>query len=525
MILNKRKLQATATEQQVLGFLMSNLDYIHDPRTKLQIDDFDSSVNKVAFDILSGLANEGNSAADVALLRSMAKSHPGMSKLPFEVFEKTIGALYEGRASFDFSPMTFINNIEVLKKYRVLRELQKHDFDVTAFIGEDNVIGQSVSKELEKASVSEIVSYYRDTLSNIEDSLSFSKVRLYADAADGLTELIEKYKTTPAVGALLDGSIFNAISRGARFGKLFMNSAPTGAGKSRMMLGSAASLSMPYINDEGLVVVKSDGYSPVLFIPTEQDYTEIQSMLLAHVSGVNEESIQIGRTSFEEDIRIRQAAKIIEEYRHNFHIEQIPDPSISSVKNTLIKHINRFKIEYIFYDYIFSSPALTQEFSNSRVREDVALIYMANALKEIATTQNVFIMSSTQLTGEWMKAETRSTNLIRGSRGLADKIDLGAITVKISGEELKNVQSIVEELGGPAPTLVTDIYKNRAGSLEGIKIFRYFDHGTCRLEDLFMTDQYYTLKTGYHEYFEETYTETIEEHLKRREKEHELDGN
>ena len=41
------------------------------------------------------------------------------------------------------------------------------------------------------------------------------------------------------------------------------------------------------------------------------------------------------------------------------------------------------------------------------------------------------------------------------------------------------------------PNLVVDIYKNRRGELNAVKIWRYFDHATCHCEDLFVTDANY----------------------------------
>ena len=41
------------------------------------------------------------------------------------------------------------------------------------------------------------------------------------------------------------------------------------------------------------------------------------------------------------------------------------------------------------------------------------------------------------------------------------------------------------------PNIVMDIYKNRRGELNCVKIFRYFDYGTCRCKDLFITDASY----------------------------------
>ena len=72
-----------------------------------------------------------------------------------------------------------------------------------------------------------------------------------------------------------------------------------------------------------------------------------------------------------------------------------------------------------------------------------------------------------------------------------DKVDVGMITLDIDEEELMAIQPICEQLNLPLPTMVTDVYKNRGGRYNGIKIFRIFDKGTCRMTDLFMTTQYH----------------------------------
>lgn len=89
------------------------------------------------------------------------------------------------------------------------------------------------------------------------------------------------------------------------------------------------------------------------------------------------------------------------------------------------------------------------------------------------------------------------------SKAIADKVDMGSITVKLSNDEKLNVMSIIQELGCKEPNMVTDVYKNRAGSLTDVKIFRHFDYSTCRMEDLFMTNSYYEWIDGYRIYAEE----------------------
>ena len=87
-----------------------------------------------------------------------------------------------------------------------------------------------------------------------------------------------------------------------------------------------------------------------------------------------------------------------------------------------------------FMIIFFSSPGLLTEFRDLEVREDVALMMMSNTLKELAMTYNVFIQSATQLNGNWEKNNVRNANLIRGSKAIVDKVDIGLIGVRLTDE-------------------------------------------------------------------------------------------
>ena len=196
----------------------------------------------------------------------------------------------------------------------------------------------------------------------------------------------------------------------------------------RYMVGNACAISMPYIDDRGRVVIRGaegsdeDNYQKILFVTTEQQADEIQTLILAYVSGVNEKNILLGNYTPEQYDRIQKALDIIEKYEDNFIIECIPDPSIAMIKARLAKYIVQDGVEYIFYDYIFSSPGLLSEFRDVAVREDVALMMLSNSLKETAMMYNVFIQSATQLNDGWSKKTTglRDQNCLRGSKAIAD---------------------------------------------------------------------------------------------------------
>lgn len=82
--------------------------------------------------------------------------------------------------------------------------------------------------------------------------------------------------------------------------------------------------------------------------------------------------------------------------------------------------------------------------------------------------------------------------MLRGAKALADKIDVGVIGVLATPEELDKVQDVIVANHLRTPNVVMDIYKNRRGKMCNIKIFRFFDYGTCRSYDLLATHQDYS---------------------------------
>jgi hypothetical protein len=125
---------------------------------------------------------------------------------------------------------------------------------------------------------------------------------------------------------------------------------------------------------------------------------------------------------------------------------------------------------------------------------------LSNSLKEIAMSDKVFIQSATQLNDGWSKNKTglRDQNCLRGSKAIADKIDIGFVGVRLSEDEKQQIDAVWGELQkqdpikySHSPNIVIDVYKNRRGELNSVKIFRYFDYGTCRCKDLFITDASY----------------------------------
>lgn len=453
----------------------------------LTIRDFPHRIFKIIFSCLYNMAHEGATEIDpVSFITYLQRS-----EVQFEVFksgngEMLLNMIFENAKSWNES--NFEVNYMWLKKLSTLRDLQENGFSIADFIKDDALSRADSLDTLNKTSIPEIIQQVKNKLQIVENNNYRSQEITGSAAAIGVRELLEELKETPEVGIPLEGEIFNYATRGCRKGKMYMYSAPQGYGKTRVMVGNACPIAFPRI-ENGKIISRPD-MQKVLFIATEMQKDEIQTLILSWISGVNEEHILLNTCSQEEEKLLQVAVQIMEQYSENFIIEVVTDPGVAKLKRMITNYIIEQQIEYIFYDYIFTSPSLMAEFPS--VREDVALMMLSNTLKELAAEYNVFIMTGSQVNGQWAQTTVRNATMLRGAKALADKIDVGIIGVLATPEELENIQDVLDSMHYRKPNVVMDIYKNRRGKMNNIKIFRYFDYGTCRSYDILATHQDYS---------------------------------
>lgn len=212
-------------------------------------------------------------------------------------------------------------------------------------------------------------------------------------------------------------------------------------------------------------------------------------MVLAYLTGYNEDIFKYGLFGEEEMPRIEKAMQIMEQYADNFEMIEVPDPCGEIMKTLIRQYAIEHGVTHFFYDYIFSCPALLNEYRDIGVREDVALRLFTTTLKNLAKELNVFIMSATQLTltnEEAAKGGFKDERCIRGSKAINDLSDCSAIMSRPTQEELTLLAGYTKNFSY-APTLVTDVFKNRGGRWNRVRIWSYYDSGTLRTEDLFVT--------------------------------------
>ena len=386
-----------------------------------------------------------------------------------------------------------------MKKMTLLRFYDNNGIDVRDLYDPDNILDikkkQIQEDWLDNSSLEMIAQKIDDKIEMIKSTCvdnSFGKAR---HASEGIRGLIDRLKETPEVGVPLYGPLINTVTRGARLKKFYLRSAPTGCGKSRSMIADACNISCNEIYDEQLGWIKNGNAEPTLYITTEQELEEVQTMMLAFLSNVNEDKILNGNYENDEEERVIRAAEILE--RSPLYVEELPDFSLRDIESTIKRNVRDNQVKYVFHDYIHTSlkilVEITKRSGGVKLREDNILFMISIRLKDLCNELGIFIMSATQLNGDWQEAKEANQNLLRGAKAIADKIDLGAIILPTKEDDIVSLEKILSTGVFQKPNLKLSIYKNRRGKFKSVILWCHADLGTCRIKPMFLTDHSYEM--------------------------------
>lgn len=471
---------------QIFGNLLKNSSILdRTDKYFLTANDFSSSFERRLFAIILTLHSQGARSIGINDIENYLKDIPST----YAVWEKEHGLDYLQDAEDLSDEGNFDYYYNKLKKINLLKSLKRAGYDISEFYIEDPLSPkyQEVNAHFEEVSTTDITNSFRKKLNHIENEIGINQENKVSHANDGVRQLIESLKLAPDTGPRLQGKFFNTIVRGARKGKFFLRSAASGQGKTRRAVGDACFLSYPIrYNLQTQDWDWDGGTEKSLIIVTEQEEDEIQTMILAYLSGVNEDNILFSNYEDGEEERIQKALQIMDVYQDNLRICRMPNPNIEQIQQIIRSEVLENGIDFIFYDYIFLNPALLNEFRDLKMADHQVLGMMSAALKDLAVELNVFIFSSTQLNaqGEDNTKSIKNESAIRGSRAIVDKVDMGCIVNRPTEEDLR----LVEGLCSKIPNSVTDVYKMRRGRYTQVRIWSYADLGTCRVEDLLVTD-------------------------------------
>lgn len=458
-------------------------------------DDFPDEFHKVVMGSLFKLHEEGATHFNLELINDYLENHAKYKA----IYDVNRGNEYLNKVSEIATRSTFDYYYKRMRKMTLLRMYDNLGVDVSWLYDPDNVL-DAKKKEAQEEWFDNVSP--ADIADKIDEKLEIVRSKYVENddgagsfkAGDGIEELIEEFEKVPDVGVHLYGNYINTITRGARLGKFYLRSAPTGVGKTRSMIADACYIGCNYFYDEQFGWSKNGMAFPTLFIGTEQDKKEIQTMMLAFLSNVNEEHILTGRYEPGERDRVVRAAQVIKD--SPLYIEVLPEFNLQDVENTIKRNLRERQIQYVFHDYIHTSIKILEEISRRAgkvtLREDNILFLLSAKIKDICVKENVFIMSATQLNGDYQDSKTPDQNLLRGAKAIADKIDYGSILLPVKEQDLGSLETILQKNPQfPVPKIKLSIYKNRRGRYKSVILWCDADLGTCRIKPMFMTDFQY----------------------------------
>lgn len=482
---------------QVIGNVYNDLSLLDNENYNIIEDDFDDMFHKTVFGCLYKIHELGAEKVSLENIADFLSTRPKSQG----IYTANKGDEYLMKVADIANKMTFDYYYNRVKKMTLLRMYDNAGIDVSDIFDIENITDlkkkQTQEEFLDNSSLTQIADLIDDKINLIKSSYVENNIDESYQASEGLDKLVEDLISHPEVGIPLYGNMINTVVRGARLKKFYLRSAASGLGKSRTLAADACYFSCDeyYDTTTGLWLKKSF-HEPTLFITTELELSEVQTMMLAFLSGVNEEHILNGRYQGDELDRVKYAIEVLK--RAPLYIEEMPDFSLQDVENLIKRNIRQRNVRYVCYDYIHVSmkilEEITQRSGGVKLREDNVLFMLSNKLKDICNKYEIFLISATQLNANYNDADaTPDQSMLRGAKSIADKIDAGMIMLSVNETDLKTLEKIIGSNGFEKPNIKLSIYKNRRGRYKGIYLWCNADMGICRLNPMFATTWSYEL--------------------------------
>ena len=482
---------------QVIGCIYKQPSLLNDEgKYFFSEEDFTNEFHKTMFGTLYNLHQMGTTFFSSKIIEDYLKDKPKS----YSVYKNGNGANWLKEQEEFADVANFDYYYSRLKKFTLLRQYDKFGLNVKWLYDPDEIFDtkkkEAQELKFDSMSLNEIATQIEEKINNIRREYIDNSLDNSYQVGSNIFELIEELQKEPEAGPPMYGSYINTITRGMRYGKLYIRSAASGVGKTRTMVADACNCACHKIFDTKQQQWVDNGLNhPSLYIATEQELDEIQTMALAFLSGVDEEHILTGQYNLlsNEKERVLEAAKILQQ--SPLYIEYIPDFTLRDIEICIKRHLRQNQVQFIFYDYVHTSMKMLEEISQRsggvRLREDNLLFLLSVKLKDLCTQFGVFILTSTQLNQDWKTADIPDQNLLRGAKAIADKADAGMILLDVTDEDKEALEELVTQRGYTMPNVKLSVYKNRRGSYNKCYLWMVADKATCRFNGIFCTDYSY----------------------------------
>ena len=482
---------------QIIGNIYNNVSLLDYEDYHFNEDDFPEQFHKILFGSIYNLHALGAKEVTLNAIEDYLTQRPSS----YAIYKTNKGHEYLEQISKQVDAATFDYYYKRMKKFTLLRMYhEKCGMDLSNIYDIDNILNvkkkQLQEDWLDNTPLEEIADIIDQKIMDIRLTYVDNANDGAENAGDGALELLERLRDTPEMGYPLFSPLLTTITRGARLKKFYLRSAATGVGKTRAMVADACSIACNEVWDPATRRWERTGTKePTIFITTEQEKDEVQTMMIAFLSGVDEEHILTGMYEQQEWERVVYAANLLK--NSPLYVQQLPDFSMQDIENTIKRGIRDHEVRYVFFDYIHTSMKILTEVTSKTgikgLREDNVLFMISIRLKDICNQYQVFIMTATQLNADYISAQQYDQNLLRGAKAIADKIDAGMIMLEVSKDDLKALDLLIKQNHFEVPQIKMSVYKNRRGRYKDVLLWCKAQRGTCRIEPMFVTDYQYKL--------------------------------
>ena len=481
----------------LLGCLLKQPSLLAQPQYPLSKNDFaPEQFHKILYLAIQRLYNEGVSEVTEVEVENIVKNKPAY----FEVLQDNnyIDFINTSKELAVIENFDYYYN--TIRKFALLRDLKDSGIDIKEFYDELQDENEQAA-QLEKLSIQEILNAVELKGNLLRNKYDVKYTRDEIVAGEDTQGLIDSFKERPSFGACLQSGYLSTIWNGWSTGHLILRGGPSSSGKSRCSVADLCKVGMLELWDEeiGDFLVNPNYQSPTLFIATEQSLrTEVEPMFLASVANVEYRKITGGTMSHEEELRVLKAGEIIKQ--SGLTITSMPNFTSKSLERKIKEQVELNGVQYMVFDYMEIQSELSAEFKSMSAvapRQDLVLLNLTADLKMYAEDYNIGILTGCQLRDDWKEARFVDESYLAGSKAMKNKIDNGSIILPTTylKKDMKIIEPYCNRRGfgegrTKLPNICETIFKGRY-SIYGdrrLKLWSYFDRGTFRRHDFFVTD-------------------------------------
>lgn len=487
---------------QVLGCLMQNPSLLKDKKNSLIIEDFPVGVHQLAYTCIHNLILQGLKEIKVSDIETYLSTNDPKSYVIMFENEKNLEWLHQIYEDSNLTNYDYYYN--KIRKLSLLRTYMQEGIDVSEILNMDEIDHIIIKQQQEKFEImtlNEIQRYFDKKNNSVKQKFFTKDEGSSRKAGDNAEELRQLIKENPCYGFGLESEYLNTITRGALGGKFFIETMDSGMGKTRKAIKRLVNICAPYVwdyNKKEYIKNPNGQHNAGLYIGTEMEvYEELEPMIWAFISGVEEYKIRRNILSDEENKRVDRAVEIAKDT--NIFLEDEENYDLTYIWNTVERYSNDYNIKALAIDYLELTSALISEYAQltrgMSVREDQVLLNLSANVKNLSKKFNLTTFGFTQTTDEARRDGVRDQRAVKGARSLPNKADVGITAFEPTKKELELVEPLIKKSSGLNKTIIPNvcntIYKNRGGEIKNVKIWQYQNLGNMQVIDLFCTNNNY----------------------------------